>query len=50
MDIRKLINQIALEENELSTTQFIGPCVRGGKVRTKVAGDGLYIHSKTKRF
>jgi hypothetical protein len=38
MDIRKLIKEIAAEENKLSTTQFIGPCVRGGKVRTRVAG------------
>jgi hypothetical protein len=38
MDIRKLINQIAGSESELRATQFLAPCVRGGRVRTRVAG------------
>ncbi|MCC5637967.1 hypothetical protein LC593_19425 [Nostoc sp. CHAB 5844] len=37
-NIRKLINQIASAEAELFTTQFLAPCVKGGRVRTKVAG------------
>ncbi|MDZ7961904.1 MAG: hypothetical protein RMY34_29180 [Aulosira sp. DedQUE10] len=41
-DIRKLINQIASAEAELYTTQFLAPCVKGGRVRTKVA-EMVYI-------
>ncbi|KAF3884238.1 MULTISPECIES: hypothetical protein [Nostocales] len=37
-DIRKLINQIAIAEAQLYATQFLAPCVRGGRVRTRVAG------------
>jgi hypothetical protein len=37
-NIRKLINQIADAEAQLSATQFIAPCVKGGRVRTRVAG------------
>lgn len=36
-DIRKLINQIAAQENQLRETQFLAPCVRGGTVQTRVA-------------
>lgn len=36
-DIRKLLNQIAAQENQLRETQFLAPCVRGGTVRTRVA-------------
>lgn len=37
-DIHKLLNQIASAEVELQSTQFLAPCVKGGKVRTRVAG------------
>ncbi|MBW4622440.1 MAG: hypothetical protein KME17_24170 [Cyanosarcina radialis HA8281-LM2] len=37
-DIRKLINQIADREQQLRYTQFIAPCVRGGRLRTSVGG------------
>ncbi|HLO84454.1 MAG TPA: hypothetical protein VK203_05470 [Nostocaceae cyanobacterium] len=37
-NIRKLLNQIAAQENQLTSNQFLAPCVRGGKVRTRVAG------------
>jgi hypothetical protein len=37
-DIRKLLNQIAAQEAQLSNTQFLAPCVRKGLVRTRVAG------------
>ncbi|MGV0108231.1 hypothetical protein NSTCB13_07157 [Nostoc sp. DSM 114160] len=37
-DIRKLINQIAIAQAQLYTTQFLAPCVKGGRVRTRVAG------------
>ncbi|MEA5501269.1 hypothetical protein VB834_04890 [Limnoraphis robusta Tam1] len=37
-DIYKLINQLSESENQLSSTQFIAPCVRGGKVKTRILG------------
>ncbi|MBV6623387.1 MAG: hypothetical protein KI793_10685 [Rivularia sp. (in: Bacteria)] len=37
-DIRKLINQLATEENKLLSTEFIAPCVLKGKVLTRIAG------------
>jgi hypothetical protein len=36
-DIRNLLNQIAAKEAQLRDTQFLAPCVRGGRVRTSVA-------------
>ena len=36
-DIRNLLNQIAAQEAQLGDTQFLAPCVRGGRVRTSVA-------------
>lgn len=35
-DIFNLLNKIADREKQLQSTQFIAPCVKGGKVRTKV--------------
>lgn len=37
-DIRQLLDQFAEGENELLSTQFLAPCVRHGRVRTRVAG------------
>ncbi len=37
-DIRKILNQLAAQEGKLLDTQFIAPCVRGGKVRTRIGG------------
>lgn len=37
-NIHQLLNQIADQENQLLQTQFLAPCVRGGQLRTKVAG------------
>ncbi|MBW4472334.1 MAG: hypothetical protein KME45_18305 [Stenomitos rutilans HA7619-LM2] len=37
-DIHKLLNQIASAEAQLRSTQFLAPCVRGGRVHTRVAG------------
>lgn len=37
-DIRKLLNQIASAEAQLQSTQFLAPCVKGGEIRTAVAG------------
>jgi hypothetical protein len=38
VDIRNLLNQIAAQEVQLRDTQFLAPCVGGGKVRASVAG------------
>ncbi len=37
-DIRKLLNELAAQENQLPSTQFVAPCVQNGKVRTRIAG------------
>lgn len=37
-NIHQLLNQIATQENQLLQTQFLAPCLRGGQLRTKVAG------------
>jgi hypothetical protein len=37
-DVRKLLEQLAREEQQFRSTQFLAPCVRGGRVRTRVAG------------
>lgn len=37
-DINKLINQLAAQQKLLQDTEFIAPCVKGGKVRTCVDG------------
>ncbi|MDJ0795827.1 MAG: hypothetical protein QNJ51_03155 [Calothrix sp. MO_167.B12] len=37
-DIQKLIQQLAAQEEELHSSQFIAPCVGGGKVRTRLNG------------
>ncbi|MCP6757362.1 MAG: hypothetical protein NHB32_01025 [Fischerella sp. CENA71] len=49
-DIRKLINQLAAEENNLRSTHFIAPCVRGGKVRTRMAGIIYTFNPKPRDF
>ncbi len=37
-NIHHLLNQIAAAESDLPLTQFLAPCVKYGKVRTRVAG------------
>ena len=37
-DIRKLLHSFASAEAQLQSTQFLAPCVKGGRVRTRVAG------------
>ncbi len=37
-NIHKLLNQIASAEAQLKTTHFLAPCVKGGRVRTRVMG------------
>lgn len=49
-DIRKLLNQLAVQETQLRDTQFLAPCVRGGRVRTKVAGMVYTFKPKPRNF
>ncbi len=49
-NIFKLINQIAIAEAQLSTTQFLAPCVKGGRVRTRVAGMIYTFSPKPRKF
>lgn len=37
-DIRDLLNQLASQEKRLLETQFLAPCVKGGRVRAQVTG------------
>lgn len=37
-NIRKLISNLAIAEQELCKTQFLAPCVLGGSVRTRLSG------------
>ena len=37
-DIRKILSQLAAKEAKLLDTQFLAPCVRGGRVRTRAGG------------
>lgn len=37
-NIHKLLDQVASQEAELQKTEFLAPCTRGGRVRTRVAG------------
>lgn len=38
IETRDLLKRVALEEETLRSSLFLAPCVRGGKVRTSVAG------------
>ncbi|MBW4489642.1 MAG: hypothetical protein KME12_17810 [Trichocoleus desertorum ATA4-8-CV12] len=49
-DIRKLLSQIASAEAQLQSTQFLAPCVKGGKVRTRVAGMIYTFTPKPQKF
>lgn len=37
-DVRKLLTDLAAEEERFRATQFVAPCDRGGRVRARVAG------------
>lgn len=49
-DIRQLLNQIVEAENNLQSTQFFAPCVKGGQVRTRVAGMVYTFTPKSRKF
>lgn len=49
-NIRKLLNQIAAQENQLRETQFLAPCVPGGTVQTRVAHIIYNFAPKPRKF
>ncbi|WP_445636426.1 DUF4376 domain-containing protein [Nostoc sp. DSM 114161] len=49
-NIFKLINEIANAEAQLRNTQFLAPCVKGGRVRTQVAGMVYTFTPKPSKF
>ncbi|MBL1179346.1 hypothetical protein [Pantanalinema sp. GBBB05] len=49
-DIRQLLHQLASAEAELQSTQFLSPCVKGGQVRTRVAGIVYTFTPKPRQF
>ncbi|MGD1807652.1 hypothetical protein ACP6PL_19755 [Dapis sp. BLCC M126] len=48
-NIRKLINQLATQEVELTNIQFLAPCVKNGRVKTRVAGMIYTFESQPKK-
>ena len=49
-DIRKLLGQMAKQEEEFQKVPFLAPCVRGGTVRAKVAGLVLTLAPRPNDF
>jgi hypothetical protein len=49
-DIRKIINQLAAQEGKLLDTQFLAPCVGGGRVRTRIYGMIYTFKPKPRNF
>ncbi|HLO49816.1 MAG TPA: hypothetical protein VK211_15475 [Kamptonema sp.] len=50
VDIRNLLSQLAAQETQLRDTQFLAPCTRNGRVRTRVAGIVYTFRSKPRNF
>lgn len=50
MNIHELLNQIASAEAQLRLNQFLAPCVKGGRVRTRVAGMVYTFIPKPQQF
>jgi hypothetical protein len=49
-DIRKLLNELAAQENQLPSTQFVAPCIQNGKVRTRSCGIVYTFVPKPRNF
>lgn len=49
-NISKLLEQLAREEQQLRSTQFLAPCVKGGRVRTRVGGMVRTFAPKPRQF
>ena len=49
-DIRKILSQLAAQEGQLLNTQFLAPCVRGGRVRTRIGGMIYTFEPQPRKF
>ncbi|MEG4345778.1 hypothetical protein QUB70_21230 [Microcoleus sp. A003_D6] len=49
-DIRKILSQLAAQEEQLLDTQFLAPCVRGGRVRTRIGGMTYLFQPQPENF
>ncbi|MGL5061227.1 MAG: hypothetical protein ACRC62_14740 [Microcoleus sp.] len=49
-DIRKIIEGLAAKEGQLPDTQFLAPCVRGGKVRTRISSMIYTFQPQPRKF
>ncbi len=49
-DIRKILSQLAAKEGQLLDTQFLAPCVRGGRVRTRIGGMTYLFQPQPQNF
>ncbi|MEG4572312.1 hypothetical protein QUA56_06390 [Microcoleus sp. N3A4] len=49
-DIRKIISKLAAQEGQLLDTQFLAPCVRGGRVRTRIGGMTYLFQPQPQNF
>jgi hypothetical protein len=49
-DVHRLLSQLTAQEEQLRSTQFLAPCVRGGRVRTRVAGLVYTFRPKPRDF
>lgn len=50
VDIRNLLGQLAAQETQLCDTQFLAPCTRNGRVRTRVGGMVYTFKPKPRNF
>jgi hypothetical protein len=50
VDIRNLLSQLATQETQLRDTQFLAPCTRYGRVRTRVGGMICTFKPKPRNF
>ncbi|MGB3267611.1 MAG: hypothetical protein WBA89_27085 [Microcoleus sp.] len=49
-DIRQIISQLAAGEGQLLDTQFLAPCVRGERVRTRIGGMTYLFQPQPQNF
>lgn len=49
-DLRQLLRQLADTEAQLQSLQFLAPCVRGGRVRTRLAGMVYTFTAQPRQF
>ena len=49
-DIRQILSQLAAKEGQLLDTKFLAPCVRGGRVRTRIGGMTYLFQPQPQNF